>query len=102
MAEPTPSNQPNATTPKAPTVGASAPPNRAGTSAERGHSGSGSNGANGNGNGKGGGTVKAPPAASPAPTPGDRGGISGMPPIDQLKDRPLGRVLTKMGKVTRE
>lgn len=27
---------------------------------------------------------------------------SGMPPIDQLKGRPLGRILTKMGKVTRE
>ena len=33
-----------------------------------------------------------PPPATPA----------GMPPIDQLKGRPLGRVLTKMGKVTRE
>jgi type IV pilus assembly protein PilB len=35
--------------------------------------------------------------ASKPPAPG-----SGMPPIDQLKGRPLGRVLTKMGKVTRE
>ena len=25
-----------------------------------------------------------------------------MPPIDQLQGRPIGRVLTKMGKVTRE
>jgi type IV pilus assembly protein PilB len=30
------------------------------------------------------------------------GGSSGMPPIDQLQGRPIGRVLTKMGKVTRE
>mgnify|MGYP000274200123 CR=1 FL=1 len=35
-----------------------------------------------------------PPDAAPA------GG--GMPPIDQLKGRPIGRVLTKMGKVTRD
>jgi len=27
---------------------------------------------------------------------------AGMPPIDQLKDRPIGRVLTKMGKITRD
>ncbi len=37
-----------------------------------------------------------PPVSSAGQTPG------GMPPIDQLKGRPLGRVLTKMGKVTRE
>jgi type IV pilus assembly protein PilB len=30
------------------------------------------------------------------------GGLPGMPPIDQLQGRPIGRVLTKMGKVTRE
>lgn len=29
-------------------------------------------------------------------------GPGGMPPIDQLQGRPIGRVLTKMGKVTRE
>lgn len=34
---------------------------------------------------------------NPLPTP-----PSSMPPIDQLKGRPLGRILTKMGKVTRE
>ncbi|MGA2232491.1 MAG: ATPase, T2SS/T4P/T4SS family [Tepidisphaeraceae bacterium] len=33
------------------------------------------------------------------PTPPNPGGI---PPIDQLKDRKVGRVLTKMGKVTKE
>jgi hypothetical protein len=27
---------------------------------------------------------------------------SGMPPLDRLQGRPIGRVLTKMGKVTRE
>ena len=36
-------------------------------------------------------TATAPP---PAPT--------GLPPIDQLKDRPIGRVLTKMGKINRD
>src|SRR5207248_1611241 len=30
------------------------------------------------------------------------GALSGLPPIDQLQGRPIGRVLTKMGKVTRE
>ncbi|HEX3356117.1 MAG TPA: ATPase, T2SS/T4P/T4SS family [Tepidisphaeraceae bacterium] len=35
--------------------------------------------------------------SGPAPT-----GPGGMPPIDQLQGRPIGRVLTKMGKVTRE
>jgi type IV pilus assembly protein PilB len=43
--------------------------------------------------GTGGGNVGG---ASPAPTGG------AMPPIDQLQGRPIGRVLTKMGKVTRE
>lgn len=36
-------------------------------------------------------------ASKPNPASG-----GGMPPIDQLKGRPLGRVLTKMGRVTRE
>jgi type IV pilus assembly protein PilB len=35
-------------------------------------------------------------------TSGGDGSSSGMPPIEQLKDRPIGRVLTKMGKVVRE
>ncbi len=41
--------------------------------------------------------------ASPG-TPGSGGPTpsGGMPPIDQLQGRPIGRVLTKMGKVTRE
>ncbi len=38
-------------------------------------------------------------AAMPA---GGRSTSGGMPPIDQLQNRPIGRVLTKMGKVTRE
>jgi type IV pilus assembly protein PilB len=49
-------------------------------------------------------------ASTPGGTPAGRGPATpapllppgGMPPIDQLKDRPIGRVLTKMGKVTRE
>lgn len=38
----------------------------------------------------------------PTPPAGGTPGGSGMPPIDQLKGRQIGRVLTKMGKVTRE
>jgi len=40
------------------------------------------------------------------PTPRDpkpaNGGGGGIPPIDQLQGRPIGRVLTKMGKITRD
>ena len=36
------------------------------------------------------------PPAPPAAVPG------GIPPIDQLKNRPIGRVLTKMNKITRD
>lgn len=58
-----------------------------------------------------------PALGSPGPAPaaggsaGQSGGagirnvasaVAGMPPIDQLQGRPIGRVLTKMGKVTRE
>ena len=39
--------------------------------------------------------------AAPAPVAGGVKPLS-MPPIDQLKDRPLGRVLIKMGRLTRE
>jgi type IV pilus assembly protein PilB len=51
----------------------------------------------GAGGGSAGGAPRPPAGggASPAPT-------GGMPPIDQLQGRPIGRVLTKMGKVTRE
>lgn len=42
--------------------------------------------------------IQNPPTpASPAP-----GGSGGMPPVSELQGRPIGRVLTKMGKVTRE
>jgi type IV pilus assembly protein PilB len=49
----------------------------------------------------------APSAPAPAPAAPPSGGISGggageMPPVDQLQGRPIGRVLTKMGKATRE
>src|SRR5690348_11839929 len=59
----------------------------------------------------GGGASARPPSAtgggSAVASPGGDGGASsgapsGMPPIDQLQGRPIGRVLTKMGKVNRE
>src|SRR4051794_26340369 len=37
----------------------------------------------------------------PPGPPGSGGGMK-MPPIDQLRNRPLGRVLIKMGRLTRE
>ncbi len=49
-------------------------------------------------------SATAKPPAKPGAT-GATGAGSGpfkMPPVDQLKDRPLGRVLIKMGKLTRE
>ena len=45
------------------------------------------------------GNSNKPPAAPRAPGASPAGG---MPPIEQLKGRQIGRVLTKMGKVTRE
>ncbi|MEO7158355.1 MAG: ATPase, T2SS/T4P/T4SS family, partial [Vicinamibacterales bacterium] len=72
-----PANKPGITTPKAPSVGASSPPTKS----------------------TGGGATTPPGASS---TGGTAGGTPGMPPIDQLQGRPIGRVLTKMGKVTRE
>jgi type IV pilus assembly protein PilB len=78
-------NKPNVTTPMAPSVGASGPPTKAGTPAA---------------------PAKPPAAASSGgakvPVAPVATGGSGMPPIDQLQGRPIGRVLTKMGKVTRE
>src|SRR3954452_6383177 len=79
-------NKPNVTTVKAPTVGASSPPTKGGVSGARPPSVPGTPGGAGGGNGDG--------ASSP--------GGGGMPPIDQLQGRPIGRVLTKMGKVNRE
>jgi type IV pilus assembly protein PilB len=45
------------------------------------------------------GDKQPPPPGGNSPAPGQP---SGMPPISELKGRPLGRVLQKMGKVTRE
>ena len=42
-----------------------------------------------------------PGTPKPMPNPAEAK-PSSMPPIDQLKDRPLGRVLIKMGRLTRE
>ncbi len=42
------------------------------------------------------------PAAPSTPVQGGGQSAVSMPPIDQLQGRPIGRVLTKMGKVTRE
>ena len=42
------------------------------------------------------------PGANPSGGNDPLSQMSGMPPIDQLKGRQLGRVLQKMGKVTRE
>ncbi len=44
----------------------------------------------------------APPTTGGASTGGGSTGPLKMPPIDQLKNRPLGRVLIKMGRLTRE
>jgi type IV pilus assembly protein PilB len=60
--------------------------------------------AGGNGNGK---PPIAPPITPPGEGPPGPGaasgpGATGMPPISELKGRPLGRVLQKMGRVTRE
>ena len=48
-------------------------------------------------------TTKSVVPVSKPPAPGTSGGAAGgMPPIDQLQGRPVGRILTKMGKVTRD
>jgi type IV pilus assembly protein PilB len=51
-------------------------------------------------------TTTPPPPSPSSPDPNRRPpgtpAPGGMPPIDQLQGRPIGRVLTKMGKVTRE
>src|SRR4051794_41554581 len=50
------------------------------------------------------GSLKAPTGGngSGGRPPGSSGDGGGIPPIDQLKSRPLGRVLIKMGRLTRE
>src|SRR5436190_22381239 len=83
-----PANKPNVTPPKAPSVGASAPPTRQGMPANKVPPNVGGNGA-----GKPGSPTMGGPVAPRTP---------GMPGIEQLQGRPTGRVLTKMGKVTRE
>src|SRR5687767_9998682 len=104
-----PATKPNVTPPKAPTVGASAPPAAGGVPANKVPPRPAS--------------ATAPPAkpgapgapaapksnmpaggtSTPAPAPGTSGGgQTPLPPVDQLQGRPIGRVLTKMGKVTRE
>ncbi len=48
-------------------------------------------------------SASKPPSSTGGSNRVASGGASGgMPPIDQLQNRPIGRVLTKMGKVTRE
>ena len=59
------------------------------------------------GNGKATFAVKPGPVKPPAAPPKAAGGAPAargapMPPVDQLKNRPLGRVLIKMGRITRE
>jgi type IV pilus assembly protein PilB len=92
-----PAQKPNVTTPKAPSVGASAPPTAGGMPANK---------------------VPVPGAPRPAPgakivTPGNlqspaagaaagAAAPAGPVSVEELKGRPLGRILTKMGKVTRE
>src|SRR5215218_766214 len=97
-------NKPNVTTVKAPTVGASAPPSTGGVPANKVPPAAGARPAT---TPAGSGATRAPGAppagGTPAPAPGTSGGGQGaMPPVDQLQARPIGRVLTKMGKVTRE
>src|SRR5688500_431139 len=89
--------KPGVTTPKAPEMGASAPPTKSGMPATPAPPA-----AAGGATGKPG-AVAAAAAPAPAPsTPQQGGGAGAMPPIDQLQGRPIGRVLTKMGKVSRE
>ena len=93
-----PANKPNVTTPKAPSVGASAPPTKTGVPANKVPPRPG--------------TPMPAPAKPPGPPAGAKPPVGGtaapsapapsMPPIDQLQGRPIGRVLTKMGKVTRD
>jgi len=94
-----PANKPNVTTPKAPSVGASGPPAVGGMPANKVpvRPGIPINKPTVSNNMPAGGTA-APGSAIPT---GEAAG-SGMPPIEELKGSPIGRVLTKMRKVTRE
>jgi type IV pilus assembly protein PilB len=113
--------QPKAAAPQAPEAKprtglppAARPPVPAGNGASGGASG-GESSANGSpaarGNGSPASGSPPAPAAKPAPGPGATpppaapsapSAPSGMPPISELLKRPIGRVLTKMGKVNRE
>src|SRR4051812_24512333 len=110
-----PAQKPNTTTPKAPEVGASAPPTAGGHPANK---------VVAPGAPRPGGTPQQPGAKIPGQvtpgslsSPGAAGagggggagggaggaaGAGGSVPVEELKGRPLGRVLTKMGKVSRE
>ncbi len=95
-----PAQKPGATPPRTPATGPSASPSRG---SQTGHAprqaGVRAPAAPAAGNGAG----SAHPTAGGGAAGGDgapRPG--GIPPIDQLQGRPIGRVLTKMGKVTRE
>ncbi len=46
--------------------------------------------------------IQNPPPPAGATPPGGDKNPGGMPPVSELQGRPIGRVLTKMGKVTRE
>jgi type IV pilus assembly protein PilB len=95
---------------------AARPPMPAGNGAPAGAPGGapgGGNSANGSaarGNGSPASGAPSAPAAKPgpgapapaSPPPGTPSAPSGMPPISELLKRPIGRVLTKMGKVNRE
>ncbi len=89
-------HRPGSTSPKAPAGTAGSAPQGSGLrqSGVRTAPASGPRPAAGNGTAAPG-QPQRPAAAAPA-------GPGGIPPIDQLQGRPIGRVLTKMGKVTRE
>ena len=93
--------KPGVTTPMAPPVGQSAPPSRTGMPADRAHAGTpaGTPGAPGAPKPAG------PGGAAPSPAAGTPGGgaTAGMAlAVDQLQGRPIGRILTKMGKINRD
>src|SRR4051812_9924586 len=110
-----PAQTPNTTTPKAPEVGASAPPTASGQPANKvppardpyavkaptPAPASGTPAARSPGGAAPGAAARPAPAA-PAPGAAAPAPATGMPPISELKQRPIGRVLTKMGKVNRE
>ena len=107
-----PAQKPNVTPTTAPSVGASAPPTAGGVPANKAPvrpAGGAAPGAPRPAAGGGGNGAGAPPTATSAgrgggADSGDGGGGStgGAPSIAELKGRPIGRVLTKMGKVVRE